>query len=92
MSGNLTLTKVLARRVEKLAIATKRTPDAVLKSALAKGLDYEVWFLKQVDTGIAEADRGDLIGHEEVVRNLIYRARPYAVQILRVLHHSRKYP
>jgi predicted transcriptional regulator len=69
MSGNVTLTKALARRVEKISIATKRTREAVLKSALDKGLDYEEWFLKQVDAGVAEADHGDLIGHEEVLRN-----------------------
>ena len=69
MVDTITLTKAFARRVEKLSIATKRTPEVVLKSALDKGLDYEEWFLKQVDAGIAEADRGDLIGHEEVVRN-----------------------
>ncbi len=69
MVDTVTLTKAFARRVEKLSRATKRTPEAVVKSALDNGLDYEEWFLKQVDTGIAEADRGELIGHEEVVRN-----------------------
>ena len=104
----VTLTKAFVRCVEKLSKATKRTPEAVVKSALDSGLDYEEWFLKQVDAGVAEANRGDLISHEEVVRNfqklrksvgnrepltlLIYQARSHAVEVLRVLHHSRKYP
>ena len=94
MVDTVTLTKAFVRRVEKLSKATKRTPEAVVKSALDSGLDYEEWFLKQVDAGIAEANRGDLISHEEVVRNfqMIYQARSHAVQVLRVLHHSRKYP
>ena len=69
MVDTVTLTKAFVRRVEKLSKATKRTPEAVVKSALDSGLDYEEWFLKQVDAGIAEANRGDLISHEEVVRN-----------------------
>lgn len=68
MVDTVNLSKAIARRVEKLSEATKRTPDAILKSALETGLGYEEWFLKQVDAGIAEADRGELISHEEVER------------------------
>ena len=71
MVDTVTLNKKLVQRVEKLSIATRRTPQAVVKSALDNGLDYEEWFLKQVDAGIAEADRGELIDHDEVVLNLL---------------------
>lgn len=70
MSDTVSLPKSLARRVAKLSIATRRTPEAVLKTALNRGLDYEEWFLSQVNSGLAEADRGDLISHEEVKADL----------------------
>lgn len=70
MSDTVTLTKALARRVELLSVAMQRTPQAILKSALERGLDYEEWFLQQVDAGIAEADRGELIDHGQVEDNL----------------------
>lgn len=70
MSDTVTLTKALARRVESLSVAMQRTPQAILKSALERGLDYEEWFLRQVDAGIAEADRGELIDHAQVEDNL----------------------
>ncbi len=69
MVDTVILSKAFARRVEKISIATKRTPEVVLKSALNKGLDYEEWFLNQVQAGIDEADRGELISHEELLNN-----------------------
>jgi predicted transcriptional regulator len=69
MVDTVILSKAFARRVEKISIATKRKPEVVLKSALNKGLDYEEWFMNQVQAGIEEADRGELIGHEELVNN-----------------------
>ena len=34
--------------------------------AIDKLLDYDEWFLREVDHGIAEADRGDFVEHDDV--------------------------
>jgi len=31
-------------------------------------LDYDSWFIQEVENGQRQADRGDLIDHEEVVK------------------------
>jgi len=31
-------------------------------------VDYDAWFGRQVDEGLAAADRGELIDHEEIVK------------------------
>jgi predicted transcriptional regulator len=33
-------------------------------------LDYDSWFIQQVEKGQAQADRGELIDHEEAVKRI----------------------
>jgi predicted transcriptional regulator len=35
---------------------------------------YDKWFREEVEAGLAEADRGELIPHDQVVANLRARA------------------
>ena len=43
------------------------TPGALVKTALANQLDYEEWFLKAVDEGIADLDAGRTFSTREVL-------------------------
>ncbi|MCX6593235.1 MAG: hypothetical protein NTZ56_17100 [Acidobacteria bacterium] len=49
-------------------IAADRGSDAALlaSEAIENFVDYDEWFVREVETGIAAADRGDLLSHEEV--------------------------
>jgi hypothetical protein len=49
----------------------------VAQQALEQHLAYEAWFAQQVAEGIASADRGELVSHEDV-RALIDRRYPPA--------------
>ena len=40
----------------------------VLDSALAAGLDYEVWFQRKVAKGLAEIRDGKAIPHQDLLR------------------------
>ena len=33
-------------------------------------LDYDSWFIQEVEKGQVQADRGELIDHEEVVKRI----------------------
>ena len=50
------------------ALATRQgsSPTELAHRMLAASLEYEEWFSRAVDEGLAAADRGKLIDHEEV--------------------------
>ncbi len=55
--------------VAKLSrLAADRGSDAELlaREAIERFVDYDEWFLREVEKGIASADRGELLSHEEV--------------------------
>jgi predicted transcriptional regulator len=56
---------------DEAAKATDRTAEELLRSLMEQYLareqaEYDAWFIEEVDAGIAEADAGDVIPHEEV--------------------------
>lgn len=62
----------------KLArLATERGQDAqsLVHEAIEKLVDYDEWFLREVESGLAAADRGEFIDHEDVGK-LIDRRYP----------------
>lgn len=46
---------------------TMHTPDD-LDLGATRGLNHEEWFLREVDKGIAAADRGNLVGQSDVLK------------------------
>ena len=54
--------------LEEYARQRGQDPAEVADDALAKYLDYEVWFANAVEEGLAAAGRGEFIEHEEVGR------------------------
>jgi predicted transcriptional regulator len=49
-------------------IAAARGSDAELlaREAIERFVDYDDWFIGEVEKGLAAADRGELLTHEEV--------------------------
>jgi predicted transcriptional regulator len=62
--------KTLAKRLERVATLSRCKPDAIVKSAIEERLEYEEWVLKEIEAGIAEADRGEVITHDELKQQL----------------------
>jgi len=53
----------------KLArLATQRGQDTqtLVQEAIERLVDYDGWFLREVEKGLAAADRGELIDHPDV--------------------------
>jgi len=73
----ITLPPDLQAQLERLAADRGSTVEAVAQQALEQHLAYEAWFAQQVAEGIASADRGELVSHEDV-RALIDRRYPPA--------------
>ncbi len=53
-------------RLSRLAQTEGRAAEALVQEAIEKLLDHDEWFLREVDHGIAEADRGEFVEHDDV--------------------------
>ncbi len=56
----------LTRLAQFARLAQGRAAESLDPEAIDKLLDYDEWFLREVDHGIAEADRGDFVEHDDV--------------------------
>ena len=43
-----------------------RDTEALAQEAIARFVDYDKWFIREVEKGLASADRGELLSDEEV--------------------------
>jgi len=67
MNDNVKIPKALVKRINRVTAQVGVTPGALVKTALANQLDYEEWFLKAVDEGIADLDAGRTFSTREVL-------------------------
>lgn len=61
------------RRLEALAIATRRTRTFVLEEAINQYLDLNEWQLKSIEEGLADAKEGRVVDSETLVKQLEQR-------------------
>jgi len=55
--------------------------EILAREAIERFVDYDEWFIAEVEKGLASADRGQLLTHEEVGQRLeafIFAKRPRA--------------
>ena len=67
MDDNVKIPKALVKRINRVTAQVGVTPGALAKTALANQLDYEEWFLKAVDEGIAVLDADRTFSTREVL-------------------------
>jgi predicted transcriptional regulator len=60
-------------QLDRLARSLDRSRSWVIEQAVERYLDYEEWFAEAVREGIAAADRGELVPHDQVMKEV--RAR-----------------
>ena len=56
--------------LHQLAARTGKDTAALVQEAVDRLLDYDEWFIQEVEKGLAQANRGELIDHEEVVNRI----------------------
>ncbi len=69
------LTPDLQSKLSRLAAQQGRPTEALVLEALERMVNYDEWFLREVEKGLAAADRGELRDHDEV-RKLINARYP----------------
>jgi predicted transcriptional regulator len=53
-------------KLARLAAEQDRNTEALVQEAIARFVDYHEWFIREVEKGVASADRGELLTHEDV--------------------------
>lgn len=70
MSIAMTLPTKFSGRLEKLALEAGSTPEKMLDYVMRDGFEYTEHFVSEVKKGIADADAGRVIPHQEVMARL----------------------
>ena len=65
----------LQEKLIRLVTEHGRDSEALVVEAVERILNYDEWFLREVEKGIAAADRGEFVDHEDV-KKLIDRRHP----------------
>jgi predicted transcriptional regulator len=63
----------LQAKLVQLASQQGRETEALVVEAVERLVNYDEWFIREVEKGIAAADRGEFIEHSEVRRRLNQR-------------------
>jgi predicted transcriptional regulator len=60
------LTPDLQAKLTRLATEQGRDSQALVLEAVERLVDYDDWFLREVEKGVSAADRGEFIEHDAV--------------------------
>jgi len=60
----------LQAKLAQLASQRGRDTEALVVEAVERMVNYDDWFIGEVEKGIAAADHGELIEHSQVARAL----------------------
>ncbi len=55
-------------KLSRLASEQGRDAEAFVREAVERPLNYDEWFVREVENGIAASDRVELIEHDEVLK------------------------
>ena len=65
----------LQAKLSRLATQQGRATEALVVDAVERMVNYDEWFLREVDKGLAAADCGELVDHADV-RKMIDQRYP----------------
>jgi predicted transcriptional regulator len=56
----------LEAKLSRMAVEQGRPTEALVQEAVERLVDYDEWFLREIEIGESAADRGEFIEHSEV--------------------------
>ena len=56
--------------LQQLATRTGKNTVDLVQEAVDRLLDYDAWFVQEVEKGLGQAARGELIDHEDLVARI----------------------
>jgi len=60
------LTPELQAKLEEVAAQQGRDAQSLVREAVERLVDYDKWFVREVEKGLAQIERGEVLEHEEV--------------------------
>jgi predicted transcriptional regulator len=64
------LSPELLAKLERVASQQGRDSESLVREALEGMADYDDWFIRQVEKGLGQVDRGEVAEHEEVAARM----------------------
>ena len=62
----VSLSPELEAKLNRKAAEQGRDSQSLVQEAVERLVDYGEWFIREVETGLAAADRGEFVEHDEV--------------------------
>lgn len=66
MTMDVPLNPDLQAKLSRLAENLGRASEALVVEAVERMVNYDEWFLREVDKGLEAADRGELVDHADI--------------------------
>lgn len=60
------LSPELQAKLDRLAAQQGRDTESLVHETLERLVDYDEWFIREVEKGLAQVERGEVLEHEEV--------------------------
>ncbi len=57
-------------QIDKMAKSLNRSRNWIINEALDRFMEYEEWFVKQVEEGIMDVDNDNTVSHEQMKEKL----------------------
>jgi predicted transcriptional regulator len=62
----LTLSPELQAKLTRIAHQRGVDAQVLAREAIERFVDYDDWFVREVEKGLAQVDRGEILSHDEV--------------------------
>jgi predicted transcriptional regulator len=62
----LKLSRELQAKLEEVAAKQGRDAESLVQDAVERLVDYDRWFVREVEKGLAQIERGEVLEHDEV--------------------------
>ena len=64
------LTPDLEAKLSRMASQCGRDAGELVSEAIERFVEYEGWFIREVEKGLAQVERGELLEHDEIVARI----------------------
>ena len=64
------LSPEIQAKLNRLAAQQGRNAESLVHDAVERLVDYDEWFVGEVKKGLAAADRGEFIDHEDIAKTI----------------------
>jgi len=66
----INLSPELQAKLDRIASQQGRDSESLVHEAVERLVGYDEWFIRQVEKGLAQIDRGEVLEHEEVAARM----------------------